>query len=96
MTSDSSVERRGYCISHVLRQERSEYTWFSLLKKEMQVPMNEHFLFVTGIPGDEEKRAGMALQYPLLSASALELRFLFFYPQNNLYNKHEFHFRFLR
>ena len=52
--------------------------------------------FVTGIPGDEEERAGMALQYPLLSASALELRFLFFYPQNNLYNKHEFHFRFLR
>ena len=79
MTSDSSVERRGYCISHVLRQERSEHTWFSLLKKEMQVPMNEHFLFVTGIPGDEEKRAGMALQYPLLSTYVTQISQAFYF-----------------
>ena len=39
----------------------------------MQVPMNEHFRFLTGIPGDEEKRAGMALQYPLLAASAIQI-----------------------
>ena len=36
--------------------------------------MNEHFFFVTGIPGDEVKRAGMALQYPLLAASVIQTR----------------------
>ena len=45
MLSDTPAEGRGYCISHALRQERSEYTWFFLLKKKMQVPMNEHFPF---------------------------------------------------
>ena len=34
--------------------------------------------FVTGIPGDEEKRAGMALQYPLLSASVIQPRQFFY------------------
>ena len=35
--------------------------------------------FVTGIPGDEVERAGMALQYPLLSASAIQaLQFFYF------------------
>ena len=28
--------------------------------------------FVTGIPGDEEKRAGMALQYPLLTSPVIQ------------------------
>ena len=37
--------------------------------------------FVTGIPGDEEKRAGMALQYPLLLASAIQIRSLFYFQQ---------------
>ena len=45
--------------------------------------MNEHFFFVTGIPGDEVKRAGMALQYPLLAAGASDVRFSG-YPQNIL------------
>ena len=73
MTSDASVERRGYCISHALRQERFRIHLVLPVKKEMQVPMNEHFLFVTGIPGDEEKRAGMALQYPLLSTYVTQI-----------------------
>ena len=77
--SDTPAERSGYCISHALRQERSEYTWFSLLKKEMQVPMNEYFLFVTVIPGDEEKRAGMALQYPLLSTYVTQISQAFYF-----------------
>lgn len=41
--------------------------------------MNEHFFFVTGIPGDEVKRAGMTLQYPLLAASALQIRQFFIF-----------------
>ena len=70
--------RSGYCISHALRQERSEYTWFSLLEKANASSNGRAFaFFVTGIPGDEEKRAGMALQYPLFTASAIQISSLF-------------------
>ena len=52
--------------------------------------------FVTGIPGDEEKRAGMALQYPLLSAGASNVMLLFIhsviYKQNFIKTGREWNF----
>ena len=48
-----------------VRKGKYEFQWTSIS------------FFVTGIPGDEEERAGMALQYPLLAASAIQIELLF-------------------
>ena len=47
--------------------------------------------FVTGIPGDEEERAGMALQYPLPSASAIQASQIFCFLQKDLIQQTQIH-----
>ena len=43
---NASAVRSGYCISHALRQERSEYTWFSLLEKANASSNGRAFAFL--------------------------------------------------
>ena len=38
-------------------RESSEYTWFSLLRKQKQIPMDLLLTFLTGTPGDEVERS---------------------------------------
>ena len=73
---DAPAVRSGYCISHALRLERSEYTWFSLLEKANASSNGRAFPFaVTSIQIFEVKRAGMAMQFPFFLRQLIYLIF---------------------